>query len=388
MFERIQKAGYPVTTCLPSRMHPEICWCPYSHFYDGKLLNGQKRTLKQLLHFLQSDGISHLNAQTSILMELASTGYTGDSGPMIRLVNGIWADLLFPLKHSFKQLAEDVYEAKAESADFLNKGERVRNEINSWAREALKGNIDELLPYGFFDKDEIKLVLANAVYFKGLWVGGGFDASNTKDEDFHLLNGETVRVPFMKRSDDYYFYGSLEGFKLLKMPYKISQLVRKRYAMYIFLPDKNDGLQELVEKLYVDPRFFRDNCKLKAVKLRELWLPKFKYEYALNACESMKELGLDLPFDDEKAEIKEMVETLDLEGVNVSKVIQKSYIEVNEGGTIATVVDALRFSAGFSNDYFTTFHPSFVADHPFLFMIKEDDSGIVVSIGATLNPLS
>ncbi|XP_065848162.1 serpin-ZX-like [Euphorbia lathyris] len=265
-----------------------------------------------------------------------------------------------------------------------NLKEELRNEINSWAREVSKWHIDELLSEDFFSKEAI-LVLASALYFKGTWLQN-FDPLDTRDEDFHLLNGQTVRVPFMKRSNSYNFYGSFDGFKLLKMQYKFGKFGGKNYAMYIFLPDKKDGLQELVEKFHSDPKFLLENRKLREVKLDKLWLPKLKYEYGLDAGESMIKLGLDLPFDRMKAEIYEIVETL-FGVVYLSKAFQKCYIEVNEEGTIATAVTAFEVCFGSIMPCMEPSQLSFVADHPFLFMIKEEISGIPLFVGAALNPL-
>ncbi|XP_065868002.1 serpin-ZXA-like [Euphorbia lathyris] len=339
------------------------------------------RTLKQLLQFLESESIADLNAQSSLFAELATSG--GGGGPIISLANGIWVNDGFPLKPSFKQLVEDVYKAKSESFDFVNQGEQVRGEINSWAKEASNGHIYPLLPRGFFTKDAIAL-LASAIYFKGIWTQK-FDASNTKDEDFHLLNGQTIKVPFMKKSNTRQLYRSFESFKLLQMEYKNGQSDDKNYDMYIFLPHKKDGLQELVEKFRADPRFLLENREVSKVLLNELQLPKMKYEYELNVKKTMEEVGLDLLFDEKKAEITEMVETCEV--IYLSKAIQKSYIEVDEEGTIATAINIFSLcGCPRSRPKPPPPQHSFVADHPFLFMIKEEVSDIIVFIRAALNP--
>ncbi|XP_065865486.1 serpin-ZXA-like [Euphorbia lathyris] len=340
------------------------------------------RTLKQLLHFLESESIADLNTQSSLFTELANSS---GGGPIISLANGIWVNNSFPVKSSFKQLVEDVYKAKSESFDFANQGEQIREEINSWAKEASKGHIYPLLPPGFFTEDAIAL-LASAIYFNGTWAQK-FDASNTKDGDFHLLNGQTIIVPFMKMSYTRQLYGSFESFKLLKMAYKNGQSDMKKYAMYIFLPHQKDGLQELVEKFGSDPKFLLENREVSEVLLRKLLLPKMKYKYELNVKDTMEELGLDLPFDEKKAEITEMVETREV--VYLSKAIQKSYIEVDEEGTIATSVNIWLDNCGCAMPPPMPPPPqhNFIADHPFLFMIKEEVSDIIVFVGAALNPI-
>ncbi|XP_065867638.1 serpin-Z3-like [Euphorbia lathyris] len=346
------------------------------------------RTLKQLLQFLKSESITDLTAQSSRLAGLATSDVGADGanlGPIVSLANGIWVNDGFPVKPSFKQLAEDVYKAKAQSFDFLNQGEQVRDEINSWAREASKGHINLLLPRNFFKEDAIA-VLANAIYFNAKWVLM-FDASRTKDEDFHLLNGQTVKVPFMKMPSTTNYYGSFERFKLLKMDYRNGRTLAIKYAMYIFLPHEKDGLQELVEMFHSDPRSLLENREVRYIILDDVWLPKLKYGYELNADETMKELGLDLPFDENEAEITEMVESREV--VCLSKAIQKSYMEIDEQGTSATAISAVGIRRGCRISMTPPPpRPCFIADHPFLFMIKEDVSDIILFVGAALNPSS
>jgi len=139
---------------------------------------------------------------------------------------------------------------------FSVKGEQVRKEVNyiSWAENETKGLVKDLIPPGnFINKDTI-LILGNELYFKGQWCRP-FDTSRTRHEDFHLLSGTTVKVPFMKSIRESYFYASFERFKILKLPYEICQ-DNKQFPMHIFLPEKHDGLQELVQNFNSDQSMF------------------------------------------------------------------------------------------------------------------------------------
>ncbi|XP_050216133.1 serpin-ZX-like [Mercurialis annua] len=354
------------------------------------------RTLEQLLSFLESDSIEQLNAQSSQIMELTTTSQeslesenvelsstSSNQGPIISFVGGIWVYHELSIKPSFKQLAEDVYKAKAESVDFVNQAEKVREEVNEWASKATKGLIKDLLPHGFFRSDTI-LALANALYFKGTWLHE-FDTSRTRNEDFHLLDGKTVKAPFMMSySSTPQFYGSFDGFKLLKLPYKTGRKDDniKQYSMFIFLPDKEDGLKDLIHKFNSDSSFLHKNWDLWQVELSKMWIPKFKFSYKLNALPIMKELGLKLLFE-RHLEVSEIV---DYDDVVVTQAIHKAFIDVNEEGTSAAAVTLVSGVFGFSGPKLPP-PPSFVADHPFMFMIKEETSGIVLFAGAVLNPL-
>ncbi|XP_050219959.1 serpin-ZXA-like [Mercurialis annua] len=310
-----------------------------------------------------------------------------DQGPVISFVGGIWVDHHFNIKSSYKQLAEDVYKAKVESADFSNQSEQVREKVNLWASKETKGLIVDLLPSGFFSSDTI-LALANALYFKGTWLHN-FDASATRNKDFHLLNGEkSIKAPFM--TSYYYaehYYGSFDGFKILKIPYKTganNNNNHHHYSMYIFLPHKIDGLTELIHKFNTDSSFLRKNWDLQRQELDELWIPKFKFSYDLNALEIMQELGLNLLFERNR-EVSEVVD--DYSDVFVSKAVHKARVEVNEEGTVAAAASLMSDDCGCAGPMYPP-PPSFVADHPFMFIIKEDISGIVLFNGAVFNPLS
>ncbi|KAL9342587.1 hypothetical protein Peur_065912 [Populus x canadensis] len=128
------------------------------------------------------------------------------------------------------------------------------NMLASKGQNETKGLVKDLIPPGnFINKDTI-LILGNELYFKGQWCRP-FDTSRTRHEDFHLLSGTTVKVPFMKSIRESYFYASFERFKILKLPYEICQ-DNKQFPMHIFLPEKHDGLQELVQNFNSDQSMF------------------------------------------------------------------------------------------------------------------------------------
>nr|XP_009781551.1 PREDICTED: serpin-Z4-like [Nicotiana sylvestris] len=136
--------------------------------------------------------------------------------------------------------------------------------------------------------------------------------------------------------------------------------------MFIFLPNEKDGLPSLLTKVNSNPKFFTQKFRLWKEKLDAFYIPKFKFSYAAmdQVIETMKEMGLTLPFDEEFREITEIVE--DKGSFFINRILQKAFVEINEKGTEAAAVtfesdDDLGFSL---EDL------SFVADHPFLFMIK------------------
>jgi serpin B len=338
------------------------------------------QTLQQLLHFLGSKSVGDLNLLSSRIISLASPANENlAGGPLLSFVNGAWLEQSFTLKSTFHGVVKDSCKAQLKRVDFITKAEEVVEEVNSWAEAATKGLIKQLLQSGSFNSDTA-LVLANALYFKGAW-NQKFDPAKTQNRDFHLLNGQTVLAPFMTtKTYMRHLYRSYDGYKVLQIPYQSGQDPRK-FSMYFFLPNERDGLLNLVQLLKLNPGFFNQKFELYLVDLPEFWIPRFKFSFGFKASETMKQMGLKLPF--EPGELTEMVDSSNRNKLYLSEVCHKSFIEVNEEGTEAAASTAAQFRFCCA----TLNPPSFVADHPFLFMIREETHGTVFFIGAVLNPL-
>ncbi|XP_076949331.1 serpin-ZXA-like [Bidens hawaiensis] len=236
--------------------------------------------------------------------------------------------------------------------------------------------IKNVLPANSAD-ESTRLILANAVYFKGAWTQK-FDQSKTKESDFHLLNGNKVRVPFMTNKEKQYVH-EFNDFKVLGLPY-FQGKDERRFTMYFFLPDAKDGLQSLIEKIGSTSKFFKRHIPHKKVQLSQFLIPKFKIEFGFEASDMLKELGLVLPFS------YSLTEMVDSEQVYVSKILHKSFVEVNEKGTEAAAVTVTMFVGCSLQKVKRPKKVDFVADHPFLFVIQEDVSGVVLFTGQVINP--
>ncbi|XP_021732065.1 serpin-Z2B-like [Chenopodium quinoa] len=194
-----------------------------------------------------------------------------------------------------------------------------------------------------------------------------------------------MQLPLMKKSDCMYEYGSYEGCKVLKMPYLGSKNDKRRFSMYIFLPDDTCGLPKLMENIkFHNNMFDNDQIKLTNVNLGEVLVPKFKFESAIELSGIMKELGLTLPFE----YLGDLTKIVDLPSelndlIYVSDIVQKCCIETNETGTEAACYTELEFDESCAP-------PSsldFIVDHPFMFMIREDHFGKILFMGTVYNPL-
>ncbi|KAF7131798.1 hypothetical protein RHSIM_Rhsim09G0017400 [Rhododendron simsii] len=298
-------------------------------------------TLEKMLGFLGSKNIDEINSESLEMMALT----TGDE-PVLCLVNGALFNQRFPPKPSYKEdVLEDIYGFEAKTVDFVTEGDKAVYEINKWAEAASRGLIRNFLQRGSLSRD-IALVLAN--------------------------------VPFMTSHNNDRHCESFDGFKVLQMPYLSNS---NQFSMYFFLPDERDGLQNLLEKLVCDSGYWHQYSRLSEKRLDEFWIPKLKFSYDFDVSLTMKKMGLSFPFMENPKDFAEMVEIP--EGLPfVSKTIQKAFIEVDEKGTVAGT-SSMHF--GVSGCCLPK-RSSFVADHPFMFMIMEEGSRFVIFTGAVLDP--
>ncbi|XVF63975.1 hypothetical protein PTKIN_Ptkin09bG0130000 [Pterospermum kingtungense] len=333
-------------------------------------------TLDQLLCFLKSKSNDHLSSFSSEIITAILTDGNPVGGPLMSFANGVWIDKSLPFKPSFKQILDTVYMVASNQVDFQNQADKVLSEVNLWAEKKTNGLIKEVLPPESVDKDT-RLIFANALYFKGAW-NEPFDASKTKDQDFHLINGSSVKVPFMTSREDQ-IIGVYDGFKVLRLPYKQGEYNR-RFSMYIFLPGAKDGLKTLVEKITSESGSLELYLPSRKVKVGEFRIPRFKISFGFEASEVLKGLGLELLF--LCGGVTEMVDSAEDQMMYISGIFHQSFIEVNEEGTKAAAVTAVvRRKCCYIPPQ------DFVADHPFMFLIREDATEVVMFIGHVLNPL-
>jgi serpin B len=258
----------------------------------------------------------------------------------------------------------------------------VTNEVNSWVEKETNGLIKGVIQPGVVNS-LTRLIFANALYFKGVW-SEKFDASKTKDYDFHLLNGSSIKVPFMTSMKDQYIRAS-DGFKVLQLPYKLGHYYDRQFSMYFILPDAKDGLSDLVEKMTSESESLHHKLhSISQVKVGDFRIPRFNISFGFETSDMLKDLGVVLPF--YPGGLTKMVDSLAGQDLFVSKIFQKSFIQVNEEGTEAAAATYGTLTAmGISPP-----RPrlDFVADHPFLFLIREDLTGTILFVGQVLNPLA
>ncbi|EOA22258.1 hypothetical protein CARUB_v10002846mg [Capsella rubella] len=313
-----------------------------------------------ILSFLKSSSTDELNA---VFREIASVILVDGSkrgGPKISAVNGVWIEKSFSCNPEWKDLFENFFKATFSQVDFRSKAEEVRMEVNSWASRHTNGLIKSVLPHGSVT-DETIWIYGNALYFKGAWEEK-FNKSMTKRKPFHLVNGKQVHVPFMKSYERQYI-GVYNGFKVLRLPYRQGDNdTSRQFSMYIYLPDENDGLDNLVEKMTSTDGFLDNHIPSWTVEVGDFRIPKFKIEFGFKASSVFDfDLGVSL--------------------------YQKALVEIDEKGTEAAAATYMVGNkVSLCSRRHTPLRIDFVADHPFFFMIREDKTGTVLFAGQIFDP--
>ncbi len=303
----------------------------------------------------------------TIIKDINHRGQKG--GYELSTANALWGQKGYQFLQEYLKLIEAHYDGKLTEVDFKNATETARRTINEWVEEKTNQKIKELIKSGVLDA-MTRLVLTNAIYFKGNWASQ-FNKDRTREAPFTLPGGDKTNVSMMNKTEEFSHLAT-ENFQVLELPY-----VDNGLSMIIFLPNKPDGLGEFEKSLTAE------NLSLWLGQLQKrkviVSIPKFKMTSEFSLASTLKSMGMTDAF----------TAKADLSGINgkrdlfISAVIHKAYVDVNEEGTeaaAATAVAIKLLSAGPDQT------PVFRADHPFVFMIRDNNSGGILFMGRVMNP--
>ncbi|XP_047056190.1 serpin-Z1-like [Lolium rigidum] len=384
--------------CRPGAGASNLAISPLSIHAALVLLGAGARgaTLDEIVAVLgPAGGHAHALLASRVALRVLADADGENGGPKLRFANGVWVDdAAARLKADYTGVVAEHYRAQARQASFSTMPDVSRNSINQWFEAATAGLIKDFLPSGSVSA-ATRCILANALYFKGVW-DTKFDAQLTQPGTFHLPANREVLVPFMSSRLSQYI-ACCPDWKVLKLLYAcggIDESRRRQFAMYIYLPNQRNGLQSMVQKLAASPDLLNQvsmDIWANKVPVGDFRVPKFTISYKAEATGLLQGLGLRLPFDHQAADFSEMLEstdTADHRGFVVSNVYHQSFVEVNEQGTEAAAATMFGcYGAGCSSVVRTPVPVvDFVADHPFMYLIKEELTGVVVFAGQVVNP--
>ena len=330
-----------------------------------------EQQMADTLHFLLSQDNLH-PAFNSLDTELGKRGQGAqgkdDEGFRLNIVNAIWGQKDYSFLPAFLDILAENYGAGLRIVDFINETEKSRITINDWVNDQTEGRIEDLIPQGVID-ELTRLVLTNAIYFNAAWQHT-FSEYMTADGPFNLLDGRQVTIPMMKQTESF-GYAEGEEFQGVELPYDGGEL-----SMVIFLP--RAGQFEAFEESMRSQRMDDIIESLQNTRVA-LTMPKFEFDSDFSLKETLDKMGMPIAFT-EGADFSGMTGNRNL---LIQDVIHKAFVSVDEEGTEAAAATAVivgETSAPIDPPIEVTM------DRPFIFIIRDIDTGAILFVGRVLNP--
>jgi serpin B len=304
--------------------------------------------------------------------KLASRGQGahGKDGEGFRLniVNAIWGQKDYEFLPAFLDVLAENYGAGLRILDFITETEASRLAINDWVSNQTEGRIKDLIPQGAIS-ELTRLVLTNAIYFNAAWAYP-FDEKVTENGPFYLLDGGQVTVPMMKQTESF-GYADGEGYQAVELPYDGDEL-----SMVILLPASGNfkAFEEGLQAQKVSDII----SGLRPTQVA-LTMPKFEFDSEFSLADTLAAMGMPIAFSPDEADFSGMTGNHDL---FISDVIHKAFVAVDEAGTEAAAATAVIMNL--------TSVPEppveVTLDRPFIFLIRDIETGSILFIGRVLNP--
>ena len=345
---------------------PTSMFVAFSALYEGARQDTAEQ-MEQVFGF-EPDEVSRLNATYSFMSSInrGSEHFTLEMG------NAIWLAEWLKLYQSYNDIVRNIYLADIEKVDF--EGDGVER-INDWASEKTHEKIKKVLTPADVD-DSTAMVITNAIYFKGTWVTP-FPENNTAESDFWKDSSNSIQTDFMNVFGAFN-YTATDGVKVLEIPYEGDRL-----SMLVMLPDDVDGIGRVEEMLSAD-LIEQWRHKMEPTNVN-VTMPKFKMETKYDLIPPLEELGMPDVFSP-GANLSGIGDVLKpgFQGNNmyVTMALQKAYVDVNEEGTEAAAVTVIVIGIVSVQPP----PPIFTADHPFIFMIVDNESGAILFMGKMSDP--
>ncbi|XP_036377494.1 leukocyte elastase inhibitor-like isoform X2 [Megalops cyprinoides] len=327
--------------------------------------------MSQTLHFHKAGDDIHAGF-SKLIADLNKEG----APYALSMANRLYGEQSYTFVEKFIEDTKKHYRAELEAVDFIANAEAARVNINTWVEKQTQDKIKNLLPEGILDS-LTRLVLVNAIYFKGNWEKK-FNETSTKEMPFRLNKNESKPVQMMHQKSKFPLTFIPEAnCQILELPY-----VGKDLSMLIILPneieDDSTGLQKLERELtYENLVEWTRPDMMDSVEVT-VGLPRFRLEETYNLKKILTSLGMEDAFDVGKSDFSGMSPSNELV---LSQVVHKSFVEVNEEGT-----EAAAATAAIMMMRCAMIPARFIADHPFLFFIRHNPSLNILFYGRFCSP--
>jgi serpin B len=294
-------------------------------------------------------------------------------GFRLSVANRLWAQTGDRFLPAFLAVTRSDYGAELARLDFATQAEHARQTINKWVEDQTEGKITDLI-LSAAQLSAARLVLTNAVYFKGDW-SDPFKKNLTKDEDFRLASQQKIKAPLM-HTRHRFRYATADGLQILELPYGDGSL-----SLIVLLPEKQDGLPDLDAKLtFANWQLWTNGLVSQEVIV---YLPRFKTTSQFELNQMLQSMGMTSAFSPRSADFSGMTGSRDL---YISAVLHKAYVDVNEEGTAAAAATGIVMRPTAVRMPRPSEPPVFRADHPFLFVIRDNRNGAILFLGRLADP--
>jgi serpin B len=334
---------------------------------------GTAEEMASVLHFMLDQKNLHpaFNALGQKLDSLAEIEVPQDQGDpfQLNIVNAIWGQQDFHFENDFLDLLAENYGAGLRLLDYISQPEESRLAINQWVSDETKEKIQDLIPQGGITPDT-RLVLSNAIYFKATWLEP-FVKDLTEEGIFFGLEGEQIPAQMMQSGSNASFrYFKGDGYQAVDLPY-----IGNQVSMLVLVPDQGK-FEEFEDQFSIEElNHILDGLSYSPVLLT---FPRFEFETEISLASTLSAMGMPTAFSD-AADFSGMTGAKDL---FISDVFHKAFVSVNEEGTEAAAATAVVMGV-------TSMPESpieLIVDRPFLFLIREHETGTVLFIGRVVNP--
>ncbi len=305
------------------------------------------------------------DALNQVYKDLIAGLVTLDDKVMLSIANSIWYRQNLSVKETFIETNQEYYDAEVAALDFSDPS--AKDIINGWVEDKTNDKIHDLVSE--IEPDNV-MFLINAIYFNGIWKKE-FNKEDTYDEIFRVNDQKNVNVNMMQMADTInYTYNDM--YQAIELDYGTGN-----YSMVVMLPQEGSSVSDIIALLqpYTWNELLENMHKVK-VNVR---LPKFKFDYEKRLNDILIRMGMGIAFGFGPTDFSGITDQYDLA---IDYVKHKSFVDVNEEGTeaAAATVVAIKLTSTDTNEIY------FTANKPFVFAIREKNTGAVVFIGKVMNP--
>ncbi len=293
-----------------------------------------------------------------------------DGSTTLSVANAVWVQRDFALNSAFVETAERAYGAQARAVDFQHSPQQAADQINAWVSEETRARIPVLINASSINA-ATRLVVTNAVYFLGDWLQP-FNASYTNEQPFRLADGSTTPIPLMYRRGSFRLLET-DRFQAIDLPYE-----GERLSMTVLLPRESSGLPALETGLDAGLQGWLTRLDAEQPRSVHLYLPKVETARSYELSAPLATLGMGVAF----------TSAADFRGIAdaplaIGQVVHKTFLRIDETGTEAAAATGIAVEVTSAP---ITPPPAFRADHPFLFLIRDRETGAVLFLGRISRP--